>query len=232
MTAEQLHDALGLLPIDLIAETDALRCRPRKPVILWKRWAAIAACAVLIFGSGFAVMRSGLLVSGGTTEKLSITEDMAVAQEAPAAMAPTEARGEEPGDCAESVAAENALEPTGSTPPVNVAGAEFRFGELSISDEVHLIKNPAGLEALGLEPDIYGEDWFADYDLLLIALPGVTSHERLSISVGQGMDPQHWEIRMENLPEDRADCADSLLICIPVQKGHIPEDAVFTLEGN
>lgn len=231
MTAEQLHDALGLLPVDLIAETDALRNRPRKPVVQWKRWAAIAACAVLVFGCGFAVMRSGLLVSGGSTEKLSITEDMAAAQEAPAAMAPTEAAG----DCAESVIlpdAENALEPTGSTPPVNVDGAEFRFGELSIHDEVHLIRNPAGMEALGLEPDIYDEDWFANYDLLLIALPGVTSHEGLDISVGQGMNPKHWEIRIENLSRERVDWTEALLICIPVLKGHIPSDAVFALEGN
>ena len=76
--------------------------------------------------------------------------------------------------------------PTIGTPPVDIDSAQYRYGELSVLDEVHLIKKVADLEALGLEPDIYDEDWFADFDLLLIALPGITSHERLDVSVGQG----------------------------------------------
>lgn len=234
MTAEQLHDALGLLPSDLIAEADAWRSRPRKVTIQWRRWAAVAACAALILGCGFAVMRSGLPASGGTTEKLSIRQDMAAAEaapEAPAAAEPTDAAGNNC-DCAASqitTDAEEAPNATCGTPPVNTAGAEYRFAELSVTDQVHLIKNPAALEDLGLEADIYDEDWFADFDLLLIALPGITSPEGLDVSVGQGMDPAHWEIRIQNLPEVRVDTGDSLLICIPVQKGHIPKDAAFEL---
>ena len=33
MTPEQLHDALGMLPADLIAETDKLRSRPVRKVL-------------------------------------------------------------------------------------------------------------------------------------------------------------------------------------------------------
>ena len=50
MTAETLHDALTLLPEDLVAETDQARQRPR--VIQWKRWAVMAACAALVLCGG------------------------------------------------------------------------------------------------------------------------------------------------------------------------------------
>lgn len=43
MTSEKLHDALNLLPADLVAETDALRTQAKKPQVHWKRWAAMAA---------------------------------------------------------------------------------------------------------------------------------------------------------------------------------------------
>ncbi len=245
MTAEQLHDALGMLPSDLIAETDALRTRPRKSVSQWRRWAAMAACLVLVLGCGWAVMRSGLLgFSGGSTEKISLQQEMTAAEcapEAPAAAAPTEAAGEitenslsreEPAedicDCAPAITEEE-VSPTRCLPPVDTAGAEFFFGELSIQDEVHLIKTVDELDALELGVDVYDEGWFRDFDLLLIALPGITSPDRLDISVGQGMDPYHWEIRLGDDLLERVDCADSLLICIPVQKGHIPRDAEFAL---
>ena len=223
MTAEQLQDALGLLPMDLIEEADALRRKPKKKPIPFRRWGALAACAVLVLGCGFFAMQMGLLRSKSTMDKVAMQE---CAPEAPAAPA------EEACDCAESIILpeeENRLMPTHSTPPVDIGATEYRYGELSVSDEVHLIKTPAAMETLGLEPDIYDEDWFADFDLLLIALPGITSHERLDVSVGQGADPFHWEIRIANMPEDRVDWAESLLICIPVHKGHIPKDTEFEL---
>lgn len=40
MTSEKLHDALSLLPADLVAETDALRTQAKKPQVHWQRWAA------------------------------------------------------------------------------------------------------------------------------------------------------------------------------------------------
>lgn len=47
MTAEQLHDALTLLPADLVAQADKKRSR-RPRGILWKRYAAMAACLAVI----------------------------------------------------------------------------------------------------------------------------------------------------------------------------------------
>lgn len=82
MTVENLHDAIGQLPSDLIAKVDEKRCRKPK-VIPFKRYAALAACLVLILGSGLFLTR---LASGGVKE---------TAAEAPAAVmqVPEEANG-------------------------------------------------------------------------------------------------------------------------------------------
>lgn len=52
MTSEKLHDALNLLPADLVAETDALRTQPKKRQVHWQRWAAMAACLAVVLLAG------------------------------------------------------------------------------------------------------------------------------------------------------------------------------------
>ena len=53
MTSEQFHDALTLLPEDLVARADEFRSRKPK-VIPLKRYAALAACfAVLLCSAVF-----------------------------------------------------------------------------------------------------------------------------------------------------------------------------------
>ena len=79
MNAEQFHDALSSLPSDLIAETDALRSAPRVNGIAWRKWAALAACLVLVASSALVVLRSGM---GGNTKDTA----MECAPQAPAAM--------------------------------------------------------------------------------------------------------------------------------------------------
>ena len=48
MNAEQFHDALTLLPADLITAADQCRTAPQKRVIPWQRYAAMVACLALI----------------------------------------------------------------------------------------------------------------------------------------------------------------------------------------
>ena len=75
MTAEQLHDAIGLLPADLVTEADALRqSRPLRRSH-WKHYAAMAACFALVLGCA-------LTVRLGMTGKMSRTD--AVMEAAPA----------------------------------------------------------------------------------------------------------------------------------------------------
>ena len=75
MTAEQLHDAIGLLPAELVAEADALRqSRPLRRGH-WKRYAAMAACFILVLGCAMTLRQ-------GMTGKMKRSE--AVMEAAPA----------------------------------------------------------------------------------------------------------------------------------------------------
>lgn len=65
MTAEHIHDALTLLPADLIAETDKKRSQPPR-IIPWTRYAAMAACFALVLSSSWFCMK--LFSPKGATE--------------------------------------------------------------------------------------------------------------------------------------------------------------------
>ena len=68
MTSEKLHDALNLLPADLVAGTDALRTKPKKPQVHWQRWAAMAACLAVVLLAGTLFSRLfGRMGSSKTT---------------------------------------------------------------------------------------------------------------------------------------------------------------------
>lgn len=80
MTVHDLHDALNLLPGDLITAADRLRTVPKTKVISWQRWVAKAAVLALVLGAGL-VFRHRILPGVGGLK-------MENAAEAPAAMAP------------------------------------------------------------------------------------------------------------------------------------------------
>lgn len=65
MTAEKLHDAITLLPGDLVAAADRLRTAPRTRAFYWRPVLATAACFVLLLGAGF-VFQSRLQKSAKT----------------------------------------------------------------------------------------------------------------------------------------------------------------------
>lgn len=78
MTSQQIHDALTLLPADLVAEADRKRQQPPR-VIPRKKYLAAAAClALVLWGSLSYLMLFG--ASGGSSKS--------VPAEAPAAEAP------------------------------------------------------------------------------------------------------------------------------------------------
>ena len=92
MTPEQLHDALGMLPADLIAETDQLRRRPVRKVIRWKNLAAMAACFLLVLGCGLFAMDRILPAVGGGMKEAIREESMMAAPQAPAMAEPENPR--------------------------------------------------------------------------------------------------------------------------------------------
>lgn len=81
MTVHDLHDALTLLPAELVTATDRLRSRPRGKVIRWKRWASLAACLVLVLSVTLVFGRVLLPGMMGKTESTA---------QAPMAAAPME----------------------------------------------------------------------------------------------------------------------------------------------
>lgn len=79
MTPEQIHDAITLLPSDLITAADKARSGPRKAPIRFRGWVATAACAALVLMLGTFAMQMFPLNMAKTTESIA---------EAPAAAAP------------------------------------------------------------------------------------------------------------------------------------------------
>ena len=93
MTTEKLHDALNLLPGDLIAATDKLRSAPRKKIVPWRRYVSLAACLVMVLTLGW-LFHTGL---PRATDKAKQQESMlgAAPQEAPAEAVGTWAAGDD-----------------------------------------------------------------------------------------------------------------------------------------
>lgn len=75
MTAEQFHDALSLLPMELVEEADRCRQSPKKKPIPWGRYAGLAACLVLLLGVSWLV--NGILHAGGKSAEAIIADEAA-----------------------------------------------------------------------------------------------------------------------------------------------------------
>jgi len=88
MNAEQLHDAITALPLDLVAEADKRRKTSRSSVP-WQRFAAMAACFVLVLFSGVWCVRNlGMGGSQKAAQAPAAAVDSASGVEAAAEMAP------------------------------------------------------------------------------------------------------------------------------------------------
>ena len=177
MTSGQFHDALTLLPEDLVARADEIR--NGKPKILpWRRYAAIAASFAVLLAS--AVMVHTLRQKNAVSEMavaapFSAMYDTGAADQAPrmeAAQA-NKASGAAP----EAAAADAAFPFLCVETPVNVhSTASFVHGPsatgitsreeledyLSKWDKLYL------LDPLRDACEIYDEGWFTSHDLILI----------------------------------------------------------------
>lgn len=88
MTVHDLHDALNLLPSDLITAADRVRTGSKTAVIPWKRLLPAAACLVLLIGSStYWMWRSNWQGHIDSMSHLGIKQESA-AMQAPAAAAP------------------------------------------------------------------------------------------------------------------------------------------------
>ena len=127
MTAEKLHDALNLLPSDLLMATDQLRTAPKAKIIPWKRMLPMVACFVLLVGMGLLLRREML-------DHIMVKQ---AAPEAPAAMAPVPESMEITSDAAapqapamdEPMMEAPAEEGHFPEPPSDVSAPEVPYGE-------------------------------------------------------------------------------------------------------
>lgn len=180
MTGEQFHDALTLLPADLIAQAGEYRCRKPK-IIPWKQYMSIAAC--------FAVLLCAASIYQNFRQKNAISEMAAVPysvmQDAEAAVAETprlEAAKRAPA-AGSAVAEENDISFVCVETPMNVhttasfvhgapvtvaVSREELDGYLSKWERLYL------LDPLRDTCAIYDGDWFVSHDLLLIPIDCVT----------------------------------------------------------
>ncbi len=199
MTAEKLHDAIGLLPSDLIEEADRRRQKGPRP-ILWKRYAAMAACFLLVACCTWLTTR--MMASGRATESAVKYEAAAPAAAAPAEdpsfqEAPAEdipANGASGGTRAEEAPAMDTAEPEAIHSDTTETTSEFCvhsvptplkpstacFGSAS---QVTLVTSRTELETYLADKDwiydftnvqevciAFDEAWFEDHDLLLLAV--------------------------------------------------------------
>ena len=84
MTAEQLHDAIGLLPADLLEKTDKLRQSPGKKKVPVSRYLSAAACAVVVLGGALLFRAVGQQKQAVTFSAVPAMEE-ALMDEAPSA---------------------------------------------------------------------------------------------------------------------------------------------------
>lgn len=231
MTVETLHDALTLLPEDLIAEADQGRSR-KQPVIQWRRWTAMAACLILIFGCGL-LFRFG--ISGNT--KLEASDAMPQLYQA----APQESPVME--NSPESRIVSSAAPASGAFPPgildislVETPLTDPDSGNLFGEPEPFLFTQREALDAyleeytalhldtLEEAASILDAHWFTDHDLLLIRL---NASPETTVTDIQEQD-EHWEIYLnEPAPESSANIQH---ILITARKGLISDSdhvAVF-----
>jgi len=85
MKAEELLDAIGLLPADLIAAADKCRTDTTPRIIRWRQWISVAACLVLLLSAGLVFRREILPGMGGKSEAApQMSMEMASAADVPA----------------------------------------------------------------------------------------------------------------------------------------------------
>ena len=163
MTSEQFHDALTLLPEDLVAHAEQYRCRKPR-VIPLKPYAATAAClAVVLFAAAFFRV----------TQQKSMETDKAVS------FSVMQDAGAAPAESPRMEAAAVPSCPMVETPDLpNTAEIDHSAAIITSRSELEGYFTEMGryyqLDALRDVCALYDETWFSNSDLLLIPVDSVS----------------------------------------------------------
>ena len=163
MTSEQFHDALTLLPEDLVAHAEQYRCRKPR-VIPLKPYAATAACLAVVLCAA-ALFR--------VTQQKSMETDKAVS------FSVMHDAGAAPAESPRMEAAAVPSCPMVETPDLpNTAEIDHSAAIITSRSELEGYFTEMGkyyqLDALRDVCALYGETWFSNSDLLLIPVDSVS----------------------------------------------------------
>ncbi len=230
MTVEELHDALTLLPAELVAEAD--KRRSRKVVrIQWRRWAGMAACLVVILGCSFWLWVSGMRMGSSKSSQMIMAApaayDEAAAENAPQKAMPTQASANEEMAVGSGVTARDSgtiASGIGNIIWVETPGDSNSTANVSGAPDVTLATDRAQLEGylkdqafenvdeLRESTNGYDEAWFASHDLLLIRLMCASDTTVEAVQEGKGQ----WEVTLNPSPISLLRCYH---ILIETEKG-------------
>lgn len=233
MTVEDFHDALTLLPADLVAEADKQRFRKPR-LVLWHRWAAMAASLILVLSCGLLVQswKPGKSQSNGTMAAPAAGVDAASAEAAPA-LPNEEAARDEAAPYSGGQSRSNTLDSGTFAPgilditrvetPVEDASSVSVSGEprvTQICSAEALEDYLAGcvfqnVEALRESTEAFDEGWFSTHDLLMLRLVCSADAAVTDIQEKEG----RWEIYVEEKSPESP--ASEYHILITVEKGLI-----------
>lgn len=166
MTAEKFHDALTLLPLDLVAEADRARQSPRKRRRHWGHYCALAASLTVVMLCGWFINEA--FHAGSKSTDTALTNEAAIQLPAPGAAsgnadpadrATPEDAPPEKGELYPGIAL---LAPVENLPDTNSAV------NTSAPPPVRLLTGPEELP----EGLILSENWFDSHDLLLFHFSG------------------------------------------------------------
>lgn len=243
MTSDILHDALTLLPEDLVAETALARSRTR--VIPWKRWAAMAAClAVVLWGSLLAMDLFMPKSASDAAAQFSLESAYGGAMAKADAPAQEARRTEEDSGAGDAPMADADLPPhaaaanTVLSPWKNQATLSYfpqGGSEDGADSQVRLIQSREALTDLigeysgfydltGLDAQLqsYDEAWFTENELLFVRLPqGIWQPESLTAQEG------YWSLTLK--AEDAADSQGEQWLFLDLTPGIITQASDVTV---
>lgn len=135
MTAQDLHDALNLLPSDLITAADRVRTASAPKAVRWRKWVSLAAVLALVMGTTLVFQRN---IGFDSLKGASAAPESAM-QQAPAAapMAPAPVEDEADEMIPEEPAAEAPKESANTTNSTAMGGDEKPTEEELMIDHSH-----------------------------------------------------------------------------------------------
>ena len=215
MTSEQFHDALTLLPEDLVAHAEQYRCRKPR-VIPLKPYAATAACLAVVLCAA-ALFR--------VTQQKSMETDKAVS------FSVMQDAGAAPAESPRMEAAAVPSCPMVETPDLpNTAEIDHSAAIITSRSELEGYFTEMGkyyqLDALRDVCALYGETWFSNSDLLLIPVDSVSpSCSVTDVTLADGV----CEITITG---EETEAGTNFHLVLPVDKDSVTDTKNITVTYN